>query len=515
MTNSDPSASRLARRILAAAQVSAEADGERAGLPGLLRYALAARERSPTLRGRLTLEISEAAPDLGEIAEIWAETPVPNTPVLARLLDARCASSDRPLFRRLADCVRLLGASASADHVGEHRRVAAALAAALDEASPRLDPIDRARLEETVLGWGLLVAGIEDVASEFAFEAAEGLSAPRVGSIVRVAIEREREAREHELRREADKKPADRRDENGADSATCDPALSPPEGHIIVCRMREELGAKRVADVIAGHRHVIDCPVALAPTPDLAEVRRRLVFEFPYAAEVADRILEDLAGRGEVGFAATLMVGAPGGGKSRFAGRLAELLGAGTWRTDASSADGAVFGGTARRWNSAEPAHPFLAISRAQRANPVIIIDELDKSPTRSDYGRLWDALLAMLEPETSRCYPDPALQASVDLSHVSYVAIANSADPLPAPLRDRLRILSFPLPRQEDLDALLRPVFEAFARERSLDPRWLAPLSASERAAVSAHWRGGSVRKLARLIEAMLRERDRHAVRQ
>ena len=125
------------------------------------------------------------------------------------------------------------------------------------------------------------------------------------------------------------------------------------------------------------------------------------------------------------------MVGAPGGGKSRFARRLAEVLGLSIWRTDASRSDGAAFGGTARRWSSAEVCHPFLAIAQGKIANPMVLLDELEKAGTGSDYGRLSDCLLGFLEPETNSRYPDPALQVTLDLSHVCFVATVNSTDPV------------------------------------------------------------------------------------
>jgi ATP-dependent Lon protease len=143
-----------------------------------------------------------------------------------------------------------------------------------------------------------------------------------------------------------------------------------------------------------------------------------------------------------------------------------------------------------------------------------MIVDELEKAGTRSDYGRLWDAMLGLLEPETSRRYPYPALQAPLDLSHVSYIATANSADPLPAPLRDRLRIIDFPLPTLDDIDALFPPVIDDLARGRGVDARWAPPLTGGERELVSAYWTGGSVRALKRVVEVVLTERERHEPR-
>ncbi len=101
---------------------------------------------------------------------------------------------------------------------------------------------------------------------------------------------------------------------------------------------------------------------------------------------------------------------------------------------------------------------------------------------------------LGFLEPETNRRYPDLALQINLDLSHVSYMATANSVDPLPGPIRDRFRIVIFPKPTRDDLDALLPAVIGDFAQQRDLDRRWILPLDGDERAAVAAHWRGGSI---------------------
>jgi ATP-dependent Lon protease len=117
--------------------------------------------------------------------------------------------------------------------------------------------------------------------------------------------------------------------------------------------------------------------------------------------------------------------------------------------------------------------------------------------------------LLGFLEPETNSRYPDPALQTNLDLSQVSYVATANSVDQLPFPIRDRFRVVTFPKPTASDLDALLPAVIADLARERGLDQILVPPLNGIERAAVGQHWLGDSVRRLRRIVEAILRERD------
>ena len=262
------------------------------------------------------------------------------------------------------------------------------------------------------------------------------------------------------------------------------------------------------------YKSAINSPLPLTLAPPLPKVRATLLFEFPHAREVIDTILSDLIGQRGVRLKPTLLVGQPGAGKSRFARRLAEELGLIVWRVDGAQSDGSIFAGTDRRWHSTEPCHPFMALHRAGHANPLVLIDELEKAATRSDHGRLRDYLLGFFEPETAARYPDPALQTTLDLSHVNYIMTANSTDSLPSPLRDRLRVISFPSPQARDLEALLPAVLAGIALERQLDPRWITPLDGDEHRATAQYWYGGSVRQLKRIVEVILKEREKESVR-
>jgi ATP-dependent Lon protease len=276
-----------------------------------------------------------------------------------------------------------------------------------------------------------------------------------------------------------------------------------------------EMRSVKLKDLIVPVREILNVPVPLVETPPLDRIRSALMVEFPYAIQVIDFALADLMGRSVVKMRPLLLVGDPGGGKSRFARRLGELLNLTVWRIDAAQSDGSAFAGTDRRWHSAECCHPLLAIARGRTANPLILIDELEKAATRTDYGRLWDCLLGFIEPETGSRYPDPALQIRLDLSHVNYIATANSLQPLPMPLRDRFRIMYFPKPTIDDLDALLPGLLQAIAAERGVDARWITPIDVVERAIITKHWPGGSIRRLLRILEAVLQARDHRATRQ
>ncbi|SDB74522.1 hypothetical protein SAMN02927895_05249 [Belnapia rosea] len=142
------------------------------------------------------------------------------------------------------------------------------------------------------------------------------------------------------------------------------------------------------------------------------------------------------------------------------------------------------------------------------------MLDEVEKAGTSRTNGSLPDALLAMLEKRTARCWRDPYLEAPVNMEHVVWLATANDLDGVPSPLRDRFRILSFPAPRAEHLSALAHRLLVNSAIERGLDPRWAPPLDGVELAALAGAWTGGSLRHLARLVSGLAAAREQPANR-
>lgn len=295
-----------------------------------------------------------------------------------------------------------------------------------------------------------------------------------------------------------------------ADAAAADTPLDVPPGHVIVCPTIAKTGPGKGKELTRGYEHVVGVALPLVPVPDLATVRDALLPEFPYAQSAVDAVLGAFAGRPHVHAPPLLVVGPPGCGKSRFVRRVGAALGVGVHRVDGANDGGGSFGGTERRWYSSEPCKPFMAVARHAQANPLVLVDEIDKAPTRSDYGRLWDSMLQVLDPENARRFPDPSLQVELDLSCVTVMCTANSAAPLPGPLLDRMRIVRFPEPGAQHLDALLPGVLREIAVDAGLDPRFLRPPDGVERAALAARWRGGSVRRLRRAVEAVLRVRER-----
>jgi ATP-dependent Lon protease len=498
-----------------AAADSADSDGRLNRLPRLLRFAMLISGNARHIMQRLVAEIDELCPNLPLNAAWAAASDVGTGLALAAELDHRAVIQNEPNLRSLADCVRLLCLPLPRDttHFEEYRRVGKALVQAFHVFSRHAEEQLRCDLERFTFGWAALPVCTDLLSKNFS----AAVNATMLGAsmaehrIAAVKAAARRRAEEEKRRKEEE-------DEQAAEASqqVSTPAVEAiPDRRLVVARLSsDEMKNVKLKDILGPLKSVINVALPLVEVPPLHQMRKALMFEFPYALDVIDFALADLVGRTTVRLRPLLLVGDPGGGKSRFARRLGEVLGLSVWREDASRADGAVFAGTDRRWYSAEPCHPFLAVAAGRIANPLVLIDEIEKSGTRSDYGRLWDCLLGFFEIETSARYPDPALQTNLDLSQISYLATANNLDPLPGPIRDRMRVVTFPKPSADDLDALLPAVIADLARERALDQSWIPPLDGVEYAAVTVNWRGGSVRRLRRIVEAVLRDRDVRATR-
>ncbi|MGJ5202887.1 AAA family ATPase [Bradyrhizobium sp. HKCCYLR20261] len=494
-----------------AAADSSNLDEQLNELPRLLRYAWLSSEGGEHIQERLVAEINEICPGLRQTSAWVVAQSAESGLDLAGELDRRAVELDEPILRSLSDCVRLFSLSLpyTADLFDDYHRLGKALIAAFRRVSHDFNEDLRAELEEFVFGWAALPA-CSDLVSHHASAAT---SAARLGPMmVKHRIEAARLALLRQQEEEKRRVETDARASLTTDEPSPQPA--PDHGVIVAPLSEPQMKNAKLLEILRPIKPIINVPLPLVTTPPLRAVRDALIFEFPYAAEVIDFVLADLVGRVTVRLNPILFVGAPGGGKSRFVRRLGELLGVNVWRTDASGVDGATFGGTHRRWSTAEPCHPLLAVAQGEIANPLILIDEIDKSATRNDYGRLWDCLLAFLEVETSARYPDPALQTNLNLSQISYLATANSLAPLPSPIRDRFRVVGFPKPTAADLDALLPAIVADLASERGLDTTWIPALDGIEHTVAARHWQGGSVRRLRRIVEAILCERDAKAVR-
>ena len=270
--------------------------------------------------------------------------------------------------------------------------------------------------------------------------------------------------------------------------------------------------ARRVAEAF---RPLVGTVLPFLPVPHLAAVRSSLLDSYPHAAAATDAILGELVGRDHIRLPPVLPLGPPGSGKTRFAGDLLDALGVPRMLYPCGGASDSSLAGTSRRFITGEVALPVMMLDAHKTASPGIILDELEKASPSRHNGSVHDALLGMLEPSSAAQWHDPYLQAAVDISHVVWLATANSLESIPTALRDRCRILSLPTPGPEHLRALAPALLREACVTRGLDPRWGVPLDAYELQAVAEAWPGGSIRRLTRLLEGVLAARNHAPVLQ
>ncbi len=138
-----------------------------------------------------------------------------------------------------------------------------------------------------------------------------------------------------------------------------------------------------------------------------------------------------------------LLDGPPGIGKSRWARRLGELLMAPTTVIEATT-ESASFGlvGSQRGWGSACPGRLIETVLQSVIANPVMVLDEIDKAgmptSTKGNTFSLVQSLLPLLEPMTARRWSCPYFQVKFDMSWVIWVLTSNNHRALTAPLLSR-----------------------------------------------------------------------------
>jgi len=187
----------------------------------------------------------------------------------------------------------------------------------------------------------------------------------------------------------------------------------------------------------------------------------------PWLASASTAIMKHMRLRTLVGPAPLhtsplILLGPPGIAKSSWARDLGRVFNVPSVDIDVGASNGATFSvsGVERGWGSATPGRVVRTMLRERLANPLVILDEIDKIPeqvTTNGGGKLpgaFEVLKSMIEPTTARAWSCPFYQLPFDLTQVSWIMTTNSIDRMPTAFLDRCKVIRLESPSFDHLAA-------------------------------------------------------------
>jgi ATP-dependent Lon protease len=159
-----------------------------------------------------------------------------------------------------------------------------------------------------------------------------------------------------------------------------------------------------------------------------------------------------------------LLLGDPGIGKTEFALTIASDFKTRLEVIDIASAQsGVTLSGSEAYWSTTQPGAIFNSLVFSQHANPLILLDELDKARNDEHYNAL-AVLHQVLEPRQAKMYRDLSVpELTIDASHIIWIGTANKADLIEKPILDRFVCFNVEPPSKTQMPAIVMSQYQRF----------------------------------------------------
>jgi ATP-dependent Lon protease len=233
--------------------------------------------------------------------------------------------------------------------------------------------------------------------------------------------------------------------------------------------------------------------------------------------DVKDRILELISVgiiNGHLSGAIVLLVGPPGVGKTSIGQSIAKSLGREFYRFSVGGMrDEAEIKGHRRTYIGALPGKFLQALKTCKTANPVLMLDEVDKigSSFRGDPA---SALLEVLDPEQNKDFLDHYLDVRFDLSQALFICTANQTDTIPSPLLDRMEVIRLSgYILEEKLQIAQQHLIPRQLESHGLKPEEFSISEAVLREVIDGYAREAGVRNLENQLKKLMRKAARKIV--